>query len=224
MTADRTPSRVTGTPPSTDPGEGADRVTTTSPTWSVQDAALVVGLGNPGPSYAGNRHNVGFQAVDLLAERMSGRFKAHKARAHVLEGRLGGRRAVLAKPSTFMNLSGAAVAGLHRYYGVPAEHIVVVHDELDLPFGSVRLKFGGGDNGHNGLRSITTALGTRDYLRVRFGIGRPPGRQDPADYVLHDFRTAERTDVAVLVDRAADAVEALLADGLESSQNIFHAL
>ncbi|MGI8693490.1 MAG: aminoacyl-tRNA hydrolase [Geodermatophilaceae bacterium] len=218
---------MTATPASTDPGgtEGTtQKVTARAPEWSPEDAALVVGLGNPGSSYAGNRHNVGFQAVDLLAERMAGRFKAHKARAHVLEGRLAGRRTVLAKPFTYMNLSGAPVAGLHRYYGVPAEHIVVVHDELDLPFGAVRLKFGGGDNGHNGLRSITTALGTRDYLRVRFGIGRPPGRQDPADYVLHDFRSADRANVAVLVDRAADAVESLLAHGLEPSQNVFHAL
>lgn len=193
--------------------------------WSPDDAALVVGLGNPGPSYAEHRHNVGFQAVDLLADRMGGRFHTHrKARAHVLEGRVAGRRTVLAKPATYMNLSGAAVVGLHRYYGVPAEHIVVVHDELDLPFGAVRLKFGGGDNGHNGLRSITTSLGTRDYLRVRFGIGRPPGRQDPADFVLHEFRTAERADLAVLIDRTADAVESLVTRGLEPTQNAFHAM
>lgn len=191
--------------------------------WAPEDPALVVGLGNPGPSYAGHRHSVGFQVVDLLAGHMGGRFKV-KSRAQVLEGRLAGRRTVLAKPTTYMNLSGAAVAGLRRYYGVPTEHIVVVHDELDLPFGTVRLKLGGGDNGHNGLRSITAALGTRDYLRVRFGIGRPPGRQDAADFVLHDFTTAERRDLAVLVDRAADAVEALLTTGLESSQNVFHAL
>jgi PTH1 family peptidyl-tRNA hydrolase len=122
-----------------------------------------------------------------------------------------------------MNLSGAAVAGLLRYYGVPPEHVVVVHDELDLAFGAVRLKFGGGDNGHNGLRSITTALGTRDYLRVRFGIGRPPGRQDPADFVLHDFAASERRELGELVGWAADAVESLLRRGLEASQNLFHA-
>lgn len=191
--------------------------------WLLEDPALVVGLGNPGATYAGHRHNVGFQVVDLLAERMGGRFKAGKLRAQVLEGRLDGRRAILAKPSTYMNLSGAAVAGLLRYYGVPPEHVVVVHDELDLAFGAVRLKFSGGDNGHNGLRSITTALGTRDYLRVRFGIGRPPGRQDPADFVLHDFAASERRELGELVGWAADAVESLLRRGLEASQNLFHA-
>jgi len=164
---------------------------------------------------------VGFQVVDLLAGHMGGRFKV-KSRAQVLEGRLAGRRTVLAKPTTYMNLSGAAVAGLRRYYGVPAEHIVVVHDELDLPFGAVRLKLGGGDNGHNGLRSISSALDSRDYLRVRFGIGRPPGRHDPADFVLRDFATAERRELAVLLERAADAVESLLRLGLLASQNRFH--
>ncbi len=184
----------------------------------------MVGLGNPGPDYAGHRHNAGAQVADVLCARMGGRFKAHKLRAHVLEGRVDGRRLILAKPSTYMNLSGAAVVGLHRYYNVIPEHLVVVHDELDLPFGALRLKFAGGGNGHNGLRSITTALGTRNYLRVRFGIGRPPGRQDPADFVLRDFSPAERRDLEVLLDRAADAVECLLRDGLAATQNLFHAM
>jgi len=213
---------VTTAPNGPDPrGEGLAAAAPAA--WLLEDPALVVGLGNPGATYAGHRHNVGFQVVDLLAERMGGRFKAGKLRAQVLEGRLDGRRAILAKPSTYMNLSGAAVAGLLRYYGVPPEHVVVVHDELDLAFGAVRLKFGGGDNGHNGLRSITTALGTRDYLRVRFGIGRPPGRQDPADFVLHDFAASERRELGELVGWAADAVESLLRRGLEASQNLFHA-
>jgi PTH1 family peptidyl-tRNA hydrolase len=185
---------------------------------------LVVGLGNPGPSYAGNRHNAGAMVVDLLAERLGGRFKSHKGRADVVEGRLGGARAILAKPRSYMNLSGGPVAGLRQFYKVPLDHVVVVHDELDLPYGTIRLKLGGGDNGHNGLRSITGSAGGKEYLRVRFGVGRPPGRQDPADFVLRDFSAAERKDLGVYVDRAADAVEALVAQGLEPAQNAFHAL
>lgn len=193
---------------------------------SAEEPWLVVGLGSPGPRYAGNRHNVGQMVADLLAERVGGRFTTHKARAHVVEGRLGplpGRRVVLAKPLSYMNESGGPVAGLRSYYRIPPERIVVVHDELDIPFDTLRLKRGGGDNGHNGLRSISTSLGTRDYLRVRVGIGRPPGRQDPADFVLRDFSTVERKDLSFLVDRAADAVEALLSADLASVQNIYHA-
>jgi len=185
---------------------------------------LVVGLGNPGPSYAGNRHNAGFLVADLLAERMGARFRKGRTKADVVEGRLAGVRAVLAKPLTYMNLSGGPTAALCSFYKVPVERVVVVHDELDIPYGAVRLKRGGGDNGHNGLRSITSALGSRDYLRVRFGIGRPPGRQDPADYVLKDFSATERKELDLYVDRAADAVEALLTGPLESAQNTFHAL
>jgi len=184
--------------------------------------ALVVGLGNPGPEYADTRHNVGFRVVELLAARAGGgRFSRHKSNADVLEGRLAGRRVVLAKPRTYMNVSGGPVAGLVRYYG---GELVVVHDDLDLGFGVVRLKQGGGEGGHNGLRSISTSLGTKDYLRVRFGIGRPPGRQDPADFVLKRFSATERKELDFAVDLAADATEALLADGLEPTQNRFHAL
>jgi PTH1 family peptidyl-tRNA hydrolase len=142
----------------------------------------------------------------------------------VLEGRLAGRRVVLAKPRTYMNVSGGPVAGLLRYFSVPVEDLLVVHDDLDLGFGVVRLKRGGGEGGHNGLRSISTSLGTKDYLRVRFGIGRPPGRQDPADFVLKRFSPTERKELDLAVDLAADATEALLAEGLESAQNRFHAL
>ena len=184
---------------------------------------LVVGLGNPGPSYAGNRHNVGFMVLDLLAERVVGRFKAHKGRADVVEGRLVGEPAVLAKPKSYMNESGGPVASIRTFFKVPLERIVVVHDELDIPYGAVRLKRGGGDNGHNGLRSLTSALGSRDYLRVRVGIGRPPGRQDPADFVLKDFSGVERRELPFHVDRAADAAEALLHGTLEAAQNTFHA-
>ncbi|MDP3713981.1 MAG: aminoacyl-tRNA hydrolase [Mycobacteriales bacterium] len=187
------------------------------------DSYLVVGLGNPGPAYAGNRHNAGFMVLDLLAERAGGRFKAHKGRADLVEGRLVGARVVLAKPKCYMNESGGPVASLRDFFKVPAERIVVVHDELDIPYGTVRLKLGGGDNGHNGLRSITKSIGTRDYLRVRFGVGRPPGRQDPADFVLKDFSAAERKELPFHIDRTADAVEALLAGTLESAQNTFHA-
>ncbi len=191
---------------------------------TMAEPGLVVGLGNPGPKYADTRHNVGFAVVQLLAERVGARFKAHKGVADVAEGRIGGRRVVLAMPRSYMNVSGGPVAGVLRYFGVPATELVVVHDDLDLPFGSVRLKRGGGEGGHNGLRSISQAIGTRDYLRARFGIGRPPGRMDPADYVLRRFSAAERTELDLGVDLCADAVEALLADGLEATQNRFHAL
>ena len=185
---------------------------------------LVVGLGNPGPTYVGNRHNAGFLVLDELATRVGGRFKAHKGRADLIEGRLAGQRTLLAKPKSYMNVSGGPVASLRDFYKVPTEQILVVHDELDIPFGSVRLKRGGGDNGHNGLRSISSAVGSPDYLRVRIGIGRPPGRQDPADFVLKDFAAAERKELPFLLDRGADAVEALLTGPLEAAQNTFHAL
>ena len=183
---------------------------------------LVAGLGNPGPEYAGNRHNAGQMVVDLLAERMGARFKAHRTRNEVADGRLAGVPVTLAKPRTYMNRSGGPVAALTAFYKIPPERIVVIHDELDIPFGSVRLKFGGGDNGHNGLRSITQALGTNEYYRVRFGIGRPPGRMDAAPYVLRDFTAAERKEVPLLIDRCADAVETLLSKGLAVAQNTFH--
>jgi PTH1 family peptidyl-tRNA hydrolase len=183
---------------------------------------LVVGLGNPGPDYAGNRHNVGFMVVDELAASTGGRFKAHRSRAEVIEGRLAGHRIVLAKPRSYMNESGGPVKALRDFYKVPAEHLIVIHDELDIPYGALRLKLGGGDNGHNGLRSITRALGTRDYLRVRFGIGRPPGRMDAAVFVLRDFAGTERKELELNVARAADAVEALLTVGLDRAQNTFH--
>lgn len=187
------------------------------------DLFLVVGLGNPGPGYAGNRHNAGFRVLDLLAERAGSRFKAHKGRADLVEGQLAGQRVLLAKPKSYMNTSGGPVASLRDFFKVPVERIVVVHDELDLPFATLRLKRGGGDNGHNGLRSLSTCLGSRDYLRVRFGIGRPPGRQDPADFVLKDFSAAERKELPFLIDRAADGVAALLTGTLEAAQNVFHA-
>ena len=192
------------------------------------DVWLVVGLGNPGPSYAGHRHNVGHLVADVLAERMGSPFRAHKSgRADVVEGRLGPPgpdvpRVVLARPRTYMNESGGAVSTLAKFYKVPPERIVAVHDELDIPFGTLRVKLGGGDNGHNGVRSLRSALGTGDFYRVRLGIGRPPGRQDVADFVLSDYSSAERKEVPVLVVEAADAVESLVTDGLDRTQQRFN--
>ena len=186
---------------------------------------LVVGLGNPGPGYAGNRHNVGAMVLDELAERAGIRLaqgKGARSRAVSGEGRLAGRRVILARPLTYMNESGGPVRGLLDYHSVAAADLVVLHDELDIGFAAVRLKLGGGEGGHNGLRSITRALGTKDYLRVRVGIGRPPGRQDPADFVLRDFSSTERKELALLLVEAADATEQLLAHGLEAAQNDVH--
>jgi PTH1 family peptidyl-tRNA hydrolase len=183
---------------------------------------LIVGLGNPGPGYAGNRHNAGYMVADVLAARMGAAFRAGKFQAAVADGRLAGLPVTLAKPLAFMNLSGGPVAGLAGFYKLPAGRIVVIHDELDLPFGTIRLKRGGGDNGHNGLRSVTASLGTREYYRVRLGIGRPPGRMDPAAFVLRDFAKPEREEVPFLLGQAADAVEVLLTTGLAAAQNAFH--
>lgn len=160
--------------------------------------------------------------ADELAGRIGARFKAHRGRADVVDGRLGSARVLLGKPKAYMNLSGGPVASLRDYYKVPLERIVVVHDELDLPFGALRLKLGGGDNGHNGLRSVRNALGSGEFLRVRLGIGRPTGRQDPAEYVLRDFSAAERKQCADFLHRAADAVVAIVTEDLASAQNRFH--
>ncbi|MBB6173511.1 PTH1 family peptidyl-tRNA hydrolase [Nocardiopsis mwathae] len=183
---------------------------------------LVAGLGNPGPKYAGNRHNIGFMVVDALAERRGERWKAHKAHAEVAETRIGGVPVVLAKPRSYMNLSGGPVAGLSSFYKVPAERVIVVHDELDIGYGALKLKRGGGAGGHNGLRSVTSSLSSPDYIRVRAGIGRPPGRMDAAAYVLRDFSSVERKELDLNIERAADAVECVLTEGLEKAQNVFH--
>lgn len=187
---------------------------------------LIVGLGNPGPGYAGNRHNVGAMVLDELAERAGIRLAAGKgarSRALSAEGRLAGRRVVLARPLTYMNESGGPVRGLLDYYSIAPSALIVLHDELDIDFASVRLKLGGGEGGHNGLRSITRSAGTKDYLRVRIGIGRPPGRLDPADFVLKDFSATERKELPLLLVEAADAAELLLTRGLEAAQNEVHA-
>ena len=196
-------------------------------------AWLVVGLGNPGPTYASTRHNVGFFVADELASRARASWTAPRGmRGDVCETRVtasgfGGvgadaQRVVLLKPRTFMNESGAAVAKACAFYKIAPEHVVAIHDELDLEFGQLRLKFGGGDNGHNGLRSMRAHLGSGDFFRVRYGIGRPPGRQDPADYVLRPIPTSLREDYGVETSRVADAVEKLLLEGLSSAQNTFN--
>jgi PTH1 family peptidyl-tRNA hydrolase len=190
---------------------------------------LVVGLGNPGPDYTGNRHNVGQMVLDELAARTGSTFRAHRSRAAAAEARLGvlpggrpGPRVVLAKPSSYMNTSGGPVASLSQFFKIDPQRVVVVHDELDLPFGAVKLKRGGGEGGHNGLRDITKALGTKDYVRVRVGIGRPPGRMDPADFVLRDFSSTERKELPFLLGDAADAVELVVTEGLERAQLRVH--
>jgi len=185
---------------------------------------LVVGLGNPGERYAATRHNIGHMVVNELAHRNGERFKAHKAQAAVAEFRLGigGPKVVLAKPATYMNLSGKPVAALLKFFKVGPENLIVVHDELDIDFDTIRLKRGGGEGGHNGLKSISQALGTIDYLRVRAGIGRPPGRMAPADYVLRPFSSTEQKTLALHIDRLADAVESLIENGLTATQNRFH--
>jgi PTH1 family peptidyl-tRNA hydrolase len=188
------------------------------------EAFLVVGLGNPGPGYAGNRHNVGQMVLDVLADRARLTFKSHKAGAVVAEGRLrpGGPRVILAKPGSFMNLSGGPVAQLAKFFKVAAEQVVVVHDELDIDFDTVRVKLGGGHGGHNGIRDVSARLATPDYARVRVGIGRPPGRQDAADFVLKDFSSEERKTLPNLLEDAADAVEAVITDGVLAAQNRFN--
>jgi PTH1 family peptidyl-tRNA hydrolase len=184
---------------------------------------IVVGLGNPGPEYAGNRHNLGFHVVDLLAAQQGARFKkGARGFADVVETRIGDERVVLAKPRSYMNESGGRVKAVLGFYKVTAEQLIVVHDELDIPFGSVRLKVGGGAGGHNGIRSVDSALGTPDYARVRVGIGRPPGRMEPADFVLRDFSASERKELPLLIERGADAVLTLLRQGLAAAQNLFH--
>ncbi|MCX8559718.1 aminoacyl-tRNA hydrolase [Mycolicibacterium mucogenicum] len=190
----------------------------------MAEPLLVVGLGNPGPRYETTRHNVGFLVADILAERIGSGFKVHKkSGAEVTTGRLGGRSVVLAKPRTYMNESGRHVGPLAKFYSVAPADVVVLHDELDIDFGRIRLKFGGGEGGHNGLRSVASALGTKDFQRVRIGVGRPPGRQDPAAFVLENFNSKERPELGTILEQAADATELLLQHGVEAAQNTVHA-
>lgn len=185
---------------------------------------LVVGLGNPGPDYSSNRHNVGQMVLAELADRASSSFRSHKANAMVAEGRTGleGPRLILAKPNSFMNLSGGPVSSLLEYFTLTPDRLIVVHDELDIPFDTLKIKFGGGHGGHNGIRDIISAVGTGDFTRVRVGIGRPPGRQPAADFVLRDFASSERSVLPNLLTDAADAVESIARDGLNAAQLRFH--
>ncbi len=188
----------------------------------------MVGLGNPGPAFASQRHNIGYRVAEELARRMDVRFRAARGmRAEVAEGRIGppgtdAPRLILAKSRTFMNETGWAVTRLLRYVKLEPSQMIVVHDELDIDPGQLRVKFGGGDNGHNGLRSIRAALGTGDFFRVRIGVGRPPGRRDPADFLLSDFPANAREGVEVEISRAADAVESLVLEGLDKTQSAFN--
>ncbi|MDT5136476.1 MAG: peptidyl-tRNA hydrolase, family [Mycobacterium sp.] len=190
----------------------------------MAEPLLVVGLGNPGENYARTRHNVGFMVADLIAARLASKFKTHKrSGAEIATGRLAGRSVVLAKPRCYMNESGRQVGPLAKFYSVQPADIIVLHDELDLDFGRIRLKLGGGEGGHNGLRSVASALGTKDFQRVRIGIGRPPGRKDPATFVLEPFNASERSEVPTICEQAADATELLIELGLEPAQNRVHA-
>ncbi len=213
------------------------RLTSPARTTAAGDSSslpwMIVGLGNPGPQYEGTRHNVGFMTVDELCRRAGASWSRNRsARADVAETRisaaglgvpgLGSTRIVLVKPLTFMNESGQAVRRLGSFYKTAVERVVVIHDELDLDLDQIRLKQGGGDNGHNGLKSIRAHLGSGEFFRVRLGIGRPPGRQSGADYVLAKFAKAEQDGLASAIDRAADAVETLVTTDLATAQNRFN--
>ena len=191
----------------------------------MSDAWLIVGLGNPGPEYEKTRHNIGQMVLDELAKEVGGSFKKHsKASAVVVEGRLGfgGPKVILMKSLGYMNTSGGPVSAVAKFYGIDPDHIIVVHDELDIPFDTIKLKIGGGEGGHNGLRDITKALGTKDYYRVRIGIGRPPGRMDTADFVLKPFSSTEAKDLPFLISNAADATMMLVKEGLLATQQRYH--
>lgn len=189
----------------------------------MSEPLLVIGLGNPGPQYAKTRHNIGFMVADLLADRLGATFKVHKrSGAEIVTSTLGQRPVVLAKPRTYMNESGRHVGPLAKFYSVSPADVIVIHDELDIDFGRIRLKLGGGEGGHNGLRSVANALGSRDFQRIRIGIGRPPGRKDPAAFVLEVFTATERKEVPAICEQAADATELLIATGLEPAQNLVH--
>ncbi|MDF1520360.1 MAG: aminoacyl-tRNA hydrolase [Brevefilum sp.] len=185
---------------------------------------LIVGLGNPGPRYHHNRHNVGFMVVDALADAANIPIRRVEFRALVGKGEFSDERLILAKPQTFMNNSGQAVGALVRFYKIPVDHLLVVHDDLDLPFGTLRLRPRGGAGGQRGMGSIMAKLNTQDFARLRVGIGRPPGRMDPSDYVLHDFDSPEEEMLPELLSSAVDAIRMFLQDGIERAMNEFNGL
>ncbi len=184
---------------------------------------MVVGLGNPGARYARHRHNVGFQCIDLLAQRHQLKFDRVQFRAALAMGEVVGRRVLLAKPQTFMNLSGQAVAPLLRYYKIETTAMLVLYDELDLPLGRLRLRAEGGAGGHNGMKSIIAQLGTQVFPRLRIGIDRPPGRMEPADYVLQDFSAEQEIEMGFVRPRVVEGVEIWLRDGITTAMNQLNA-
>jgi peptidyl-tRNA hydrolase, PTH1 family len=187
---------------------------------------LVVGLGNPGDQYAATRHNVGQMVIDQLVKRHSVKLASHKSRTHIAAYKLGvgidAHQIILAKSQSYMNETGGPIKALANFYSVEPEKIIVLHDELDIGFAAIRTKLGGGDNGHNGLKSMTSAFNTPDYYRVRLGIGRPMGQQDPADFVLKQFSKEEKKDLEEFIERGADVVEFLIEQGLELTQGKFN--
>lgn len=187
---------------------------------------LVVGLGNPGPEYAATRHNVGQMVVDAIAQGNKARWTTHKSRTDVAAFKIGApphaQSVIIAKSKSYMNESGGPIKALAAFYKVEPSQIIVLHDELDIPFSTIRVKLAGGDNGHNGLKSLTSAFGTANYYRVRLGIGRPIGQQDPADFVLKQFSVAEKKDLSDFLVRGAEAVESLITKGLEVTQQDFN--
>lgn len=186
---------------------------------------LIVGLGNPGPNYQHNRHNVGHMVLDHISQRSGLKFKSHRSNAMVTEFKVVSATpvgVVLAKPNSYMNLSGGPVAALSKYFSIPASRIVVIHDELDLPFEALKIKTGGGHAGHNGLRDIISALGTNEFHRLRVGIGRPPGEQNVADFVLHDYSTNEKKQLSLQLELAADAVQVVVSEGITVAMQKLH--
>jgi PTH1 family peptidyl-tRNA hydrolase len=187
---------------------------------------LVVGLGNPGDQYAATRHNIGQMVIDELARRHSVKFSSHKSRTDIAAFKLGvgvdAHSVIIGKSKSYMNETGGPIKALANFYSVEPAKIIALHDELDIPFAAIRTKFAGGDNGHNGLKSMTSAFGAPDYYRVRLGIGRPMGQQDPADFVLKAFSKVEQKDLAEFIDRGADVVESLISKGLEATQSSFN--
>ncbi|MFW0784578.1 aminoacyl-tRNA hydrolase [Gordonia sp. CPCC 206044] len=185
---------------------------------------LIVGLGNPGPKYEKTRHNIGAMVADGLVASAGERWKLHKkSGAEAAPITIAGHQVIVARSRTYMNVTGRQIGPLAKFYSIGPDDLIVLHDELDIDFGVVRLKRGGGEGGHNGLRSISQTMGSRDYLRVRLGIGRPPGRQDPADFVLKPFPSSARADVELLVENGIEATETLVAQGLDAAQNVVHA-
>jgi len=199
-----------------------DRLRGKTTTEATGSTALIVGLGNPGREHAGNRHNIGCRVADRFASAHDLRFRRRQNDALVAPGSIGDARVIVAKPQTFMNLSGRAVQPLIKFYKVPLDRVLVIFDDLDLPFGALRLRERGSAGGHNGMKSIVERLGSDDFPRLRVGIGRPPGRMDPAAYVLRDFDTTEEAELGALIERAASAIDTFVADGIGAAMNKFN--